>query len=112
MSGIEWADHINPQAPKQSDQTRRIDAIVRELQANPGRAARVKTDVSYHAHPNNPYRKRGCLVVTRRSTVGNGIDHFASWPAPPAISEPAAATTVSDLASFRAIGQHRIGAAA
>lgn len=113
MSAVEWADHINCAAPKQSDATRQIDAIVRELRANPGRAARVKTNVAYGISDRNAYKRRGCLVVMRRSTIGSGWDHFASWPAPPAIAEPAALTSVrSSFEAFRSAGERALKAVA
>ena len=106
MTAIAWADAVDMDRPVQSVTTRQIDAIVDQLRRNPGRPARVRTNVGYSSVSTNcSYFRRGCKVVTRRNPAG-GWDHFAAWP----ITE-SAANPVADLEAFRSVGRRRMGLA-
>jgi len=108
MTAIAWADAVDMNRPTPVATSQHIDALVERLRANPGRPARVRTNVGYSSVSTNcAYFRRGCKVVTRRNPAG-GWDHFAAWPTTPATG----ADPVADLAAFRSIGARRIGAAA
>lgn len=103
---IEWADHVDLTPGRRSSTD--IDAIVDQLRAVPGRPARVRTGVRYGSVSiTDPYRNRGCEIVTRANPAG-GNDHFAWWPT---ADEPTPITP-DDLDAFASIGRRRIEAMA
>lgn len=76
---IEWSDP--PARGGGSLNARgRIDAIVAELKLHPGRWAKVRTNVVYRKQMGDAFQIRGCEVITRKSTEGDGKDHYARWP--------------------------------